>query len=1163
MNHPLGCSKEQYGPSSDETREAAGAMREWLGGKLGFTHFAALFPPWGCVGGSLIVKRYRSVPAFLVAVFLLGWCTLSCVSQPQGEVAVSPPIILLNGTWRFMTDPGEKGEEAGWHEPGFDDSVWRTIKVPGIWEAQGVTDPHPGQPPKPLNGLPYTDYDGVAWYRRTVQLPADWRGENLLLTLGKIDDLDRTWFNGVLVGELDRGTVRTPSQKHRTYLVPAAAVRMPGSNVIAVRVTDCGGPGGIIGPNLSLRPESQKIAVSPVYAKQDAPLEERFRNPPSESRILPIRHNAAQRSDPEALVYELQGQGFGGMVTNMPFDKETYLREPQHWANLKAILDAGKKADLTFWLYDERGYPSGTAGGLTMEGHPEWQCEALLVVDADTSGHAVELESPPGTLIQAAAYPVHDGALDLKAGINLAGSMAGTTLRWTPPPGDWHVEIITRDAIHEGAHVSVALCNRELVYPNLLSREPTERFCEVTHEAYARELGNDLSAYFVSAFTDEPSLQTLWLKPMPYKPLPWSPDFADQFKARRGYDVQPLLPLLTHGTDSRAAKVRHDYWTTVGELVAENYFGVINGVCGAHGIKSGGHLLCEESICRHVPLYGDIFRCIRNLSAPSIDCLTSIPERVPWRIARLLSSAAELDGERETMCEQSDHVQRHRREGDTRPVVQVTMDQIRGSIHRLQLGGIHVVTSYYSFAAFNAEELQALNLDIGRTSTLLKGGHQVADLAVVYPSDSLCAAFVPSKHGVGDARECRDIERVYNNVSDGLFRACRDFTYVDARALVEARIDEGALRHGSLRWQAVILPMVDTLPLAAWRQLAGFWRSGGIIVACGALPTNSEDRFPCPEAQALAAELFPDRNGPNGHRNAAGGFALYLPADQELLLPVFLDALLERDVEPLGKDSPIRATHRRVDDRDVYLLANDSSTSWNGAVRMAGEGAGTLWIARTGETAQTSPSTPIQLSLGPYDAVVVTFPAARPRARVSGGAGQSAIGLSPLPASPAEATKGEFVEAVITPDPQRSTLDRPAWCCTGTLTKSDTDTFLFATFRFGQPQDMTRALGLELLLWGPGNQASPASCHVMVHDSAGHTWTAPLHVGVTDLGSKRLLVPFDSLHPASWVKQPEGAFDFTQVTDAVVGWGGYYGKKDERIEFSTALPALFSIGGRN
>ena len=79
-------------------------------------------------------------------------------------------------------------------------------------------------------------------------------------------------------------------------------------------------------------------------------------------------------------------------------------------------------------------------------------------------------------------------------------------------------------------------------------------------------------------------------------------------------------------------------------MVADAYFGTISDWCRAHGFKSGEHLMGEESFNFHVSHYGDSFRCMRRLDAPSNDCLTSISSQVPWLAALFAGSARELNG---------------------------------------------------------------------------------------------------------------------------------------------------------------------------------------------------------------------------------------------------------------------------------------------------------------------------------------------------------------------------------------------------------------------------------------------------------------------------------------------------------------------------------------
>ena len=156
--------------------------------------------------------------------------------------SLSAEQIDLAGEWKFHTDPTNVGFEKGWGSAEFDDSSWRNITVPGTWESQGITQANPEWKQSDDLKQPYTGY---AWYRRAVQIPADWQGRYIELEPGQIDDMDWTYFNGKLIGETT-GRGEWVSSIHRRYKVPVETVKFGGTNVIAVRVLDFRGLGGIV-----------------------------------------------------------------------------------------------------------------------------------------------------------------------------------------------------------------------------------------------------------------------------------------------------------------------------------------------------------------------------------------------------------------------------------------------------------------------------------------------------------------------------------------------------------------------------------------------------------------------------------------------------------------------------------------------------------------------------------------------------------------------------------------------------------------------------------------------------------------------------------------------------------------------------------------------------
>lgn len=894
--------------------------------------------------------------------------------------------------------------------------------------------------------------------------------------------------------------------------------------------------------------------------------EERFAQPPAEARILKIIHNWPDQ--PEAQDQRISGlraQGFGGVVCNDSF--EQYLESDAKWTAFVRAVNEAKKAGLAMWLYDERGYPSGNAGGITLRDHPEWEARGLLVAETLAQGGPVTLELPPGTLVLAGAFAVRDGNIDMAQKVDLTAQVRDGKLSWQAPAGRWRVMAVTESRLYEGTHAEGNL-HAKMPYVNLLMPEPTARFVEVTYGGYARHLGDDLGKYFLATFTDEPSLMSLFLRPMPYRPLPWAPNLPTEFQKRRGYALDAaLLPALVADAGSAGAKIRYDFWLTVGELVSENYFGQIQNRCRQYHVPSGGHLLAEEGLVGHVPLYGDFFRCLRRLDAPSIDCLTSVPAEVPWFIARLVSSAAELEGRPLVMSETSDHSQRYRPAGDQRPRRVVTEAEIRGTCNREIVAGINCITSYYSFTDLSDEQLRRLNEWVGRCCTSLRGGHQVADIAVLYPTESLWTRFVPSRNWTAEAAAAARIESLYRSAAESLFASQRDFTFVDSRALREAAVESSSLVQGRLRWRVVVLPGADTLPLAAWENLAKFVRQGGVVIALGAVPANSESEFPCARVQTLAQKIFGESGAgtsfahePQSRVNAQGGTGVFLPRGLESLLPLVLDGLLEPDVKVAEAKSPLRVTHRRLDDREVYFVINDSAKPWTGQVDLAASGAGQRWNPATGQKEESLAASTAKLSLEPYGAAFFRFDSANPpqRRTVTSGALPN-LTLRSVPGAEPIMGHGEFVRAELTPDAAHSRSDSPAWQAAAVLTKTKVDTHLFLQFHYRQPLDLSDADCLIMDTWVPDGQSTPCQILVILHEEGGGDFLAETGRSLAAPGRERTFVALSRFQLAGWSKDADGVLDTKRVADIRIGWGGYFGTQDEKVQFSVALPQAGAV----
>lgn len=145
-------------------------------------------------------------------------------------------------TWKAEVERIDKGcvnGEAIWAAPDFNDAAWKSMKVPGLMQEQDL----PG-------------FSGLVWFRKTIDIPAGWAGKDLILNLGVIDDNDFTYFNGIQIGHTEGWMAP------RSYKIPKELVKK-GKAVIAVRVMDTGGTGGINGS-----PESISLHLSDTEAIQ-------------------------------------------------------------------------------------------------------------------------------------------------------------------------------------------------------------------------------------------------------------------------------------------------------------------------------------------------------------------------------------------------------------------------------------------------------------------------------------------------------------------------------------------------------------------------------------------------------------------------------------------------------------------------------------------------------------------------------------------------------------------------------------------------------------------------------------------------------------------------------------------------------------------------------
>ncbi|MBT32613.1 MAG: 9-O-acetylesterase [Thalassobius sp.] len=118
----------------------------------------------------------------------------------------------------LRSDPGYPS----WLSANFNLNDWSRTYMPSTWDNMGRAD-----------------FNGVIWFRKTFELPEDWKREKLNLGLGRISDMSHVFWNGELLAFDEE------DGENRNFEIPASKVRS--ENEIMLRITDLRGQGGIIG----------------------------------------------------------------------------------------------------------------------------------------------------------------------------------------------------------------------------------------------------------------------------------------------------------------------------------------------------------------------------------------------------------------------------------------------------------------------------------------------------------------------------------------------------------------------------------------------------------------------------------------------------------------------------------------------------------------------------------------------------------------------------------------------------------------------------------------------------------------------------------------------------------------------------------------------------
>ncbi|MCC6797484.1 MAG: hypothetical protein IT366_20390 [Candidatus Hydrogenedentes bacterium] len=495
----------------------------------------------------------------------------------------------------------------------------------------------------------------------------------------------------------------------------------------------------------------------------------------------------------------------------------------------KAVLREAEVLDMNVWIYDENSYPSGFAGGFVPEAMPE----------SHGLGFTLETATKPAAWAQdtLAVYRISNGK---------AQNISDT--------------VRSGEALPDGEYVTAAINESKSspwfggkYYVDLLRPGVTQKFLEITMDAYKREIGDQFGKRVPGSFTDEPHLA-------PAGGFHWTPDLPEVMQQRYGYSILDTLPSLSQPVGDWRA-VRHDYYQTLLHLFIERWAKPYHDYCAANNLEFTGHYWEHEwPNCRQAP---DNMAMYAWHQRPAIDTLFNEYDEGTHaqfgnvRAVLELASAANQSGAKRTLCEAYGgggwdmRFEDMKRIGDWLYALGVnTLDQhlsyitMRGarkydyppsfSYHEPWWDSYHVLGQYFT-----------------RLSAVLSSGEPVADILVIEPTTTAWMYQTDA-----DKAKREELGNSFQQLVTYLAQAQVEFDLGSEDIIIrQGAIDKAGLRVGKRVYKTIILPAhMETLDSKTVDLLNAFADAKFSLYTMGEPALQYIDARPSEKAAALLAK---------------------------------------------------------------------------------------------------------------------------------------------------------------------------------------------------------------------------------------------------------------------------------------------------------------------
>lgn len=630
-------------------------------------------------------------------------------------------------------------------------------------------------------------------------------------------------------------------------------------------------------------------------------------NPSKKYRPVQIIHHhiPENANDVEAYLKRANSRGLGGFVVNMDTKDDqgdpysAYLTEERSWEILEQFMTMATEKGFRFWLYDEKGYPSGSAGKWVYDKNPEFQAQGIICQSICHQGGKGEMILEEGDVISALAIPGSTTGLEFCKRISLHKNSNEQSISWNLPEDDWIVSAFIFKKLDWPT-------NSGYPYVDLLNPLVTRKFINVTHQKYKEALGPDLMDRVEAIFTDEPAFAVNGAGSIREKhPLiPWTKDMESMFYEKYGYSIIEQLPKLFFETVENFQQERIDYWEMTSGMLENHYFKQIGDWCSENKIEFTGHIFGEETLSRQMGTCGDMFGVLRQMQRPGVDRLycTNTEDVTAEKTA---SSVAHLLGRNSVMSESGCHyeIQRWKKPFDI-------WDIINSGTHQYILG-INTIASYYRLEKFPDSEWAMYQQYIGRLGNMLTEGEHIAPVLVHIPMDGIWMNYQPKaerywEYGPGftsvrQTTKVKEIETQYGMLLRNLMDTQWDFDLIDDRGLWECTVTgDRKLFTGKEKYKTLVVFDVGYFDPETESCVEKIIREGGQVIVI-----RNSSNILCPIFEKYKSRI--------------------MIAEDWSKVTELLESSTEKDFRLKEPNRNIWYQHKRIADSDIYFIYNRNS----------------------------------------------------------------------------------------------------------------------------------------------------------------------------------------------------------------------------------------------